>query len=278
MVISADSKVLKFRCFENNDDSFDDSFIPDAYSYIISNLTRVDGEVYYYKDVSQYRMLNELIGSYLAKKIQLDSVDYQIGILENEQNNNLYALSKVLFERDYDYLETFDYLGTTNFKELGYFESLISPFYFCMTRLLNLVDNDKLKEDILKLTVLDLRMGQTDRHTGNLMLKKDSTGMVRLAPVFDYGMSYLVSPDYCYPYDNPFLIVKKNKLSLRALASKYPEIVDLVEFICKIDVNDVLEEIIHDKQIFVSDRMRYYYQEFDKGYTKKLKQVMKKRF
>lgn len=48
-----------------------------------------------------------------------------------------------------------------------------------------------LTDELLKLIVLDLKMGQMDRHGHNLMLKKNiKTGVIDLAPIYDYSRSY----------------------------------------------------------------------------------------
>ena len=101
------------------------------------------------------------------------------------------------------------------------------------------------------------------------------SGTLDLAPIFDFGNSYFEKTKYPdkYFYDNPFIIVRKNKLSLNALSRQNPEIIDFARTLIDIPIEDVLTEIEKEKQITIPDETKLFYKKKDEQYTKVLQKL-----
>lgn len=269
MILNDDSKVIHISKIGISSDDASMFYIPKtAYSMkkydFFSNLVIIDGEIYY---VKYDNILNELIGSFLAKKIELDSVDYQIGIYCNLK----YTVSKLFYDREYNYFYP------KYFPEFKHFSSKVhsNPItdIYCFRSHLKQFD-DKVKDELLKLIALDLKMGQSDRHGQNLMLKQCiETGVVDLAPIYDYGRSYTPFDFPFKYYQNVYFQIRNNHTSLTKLAKKYPQIMEYIDILKNIEMDEILEAIALDKNIKVEDGERCHLINRDKEYTKILKQI-----
>ena len=133
--------------------------------------------------------------------------------------------------------------------------------------------------NILKLTFLDIKMGQIDRNNlGNIMVKKSKfNGLVDLAPMFDFECSYDDSPPYpeFYFYDNPFVVLRKNQLSLSSLCKRHSQILETLHILATLKIEDVLNRIQEEKRIVLSAEEKKYYEEKDKEYSKVLQKIIK---
>lgn len=134
----------------------DEIFINDL-SYLHAKFTKIDGNWYFWKYVDDYQLLNELIGSFLAKLIDLDTAEYIPGISSTDK---LVVISKNFREPSIKY-----FMSNKFFKEapLTYSEYLSKINY--NTESLKSLDKLLLKQ-LLKVCILDLYMGQYDRHSG----------------------------------------------------------------------------------------------------------------
>lgn len=241
MIINKNSNVIDFELKKVTRDEIDTLNIP---PYLKNNLlfgiVKIDGEYYYAKYINDIKMINELIGSYMSKYIGLDTVDYKIGIY----NGNMYALSKIFYMKDYEYynVPTLYRLNPKNLLNVK--DKLFHNLYVCKTEVIDKTKDKELIENILKLITVDLKMGQRDRHVNNVLLKK-KYDKVSLAPVYDYGYSYMsdskIGSDIYY--DSPFIILRKNLLSVKVLSMKYPNIKKYIDKICDIDIEDLLLEL-----------------------------------
>lgn len=240
---------------------------PITYREICSGLVCIEHIYYYAKEISFRQLINELIGSYLAKVIDLDTVDYKIGMC----GDKLFALSKILFEEDYRYFKCPAYFQTTNFLQMTNLQSIMSLFYFNISTILKMTKNTPLYLDALKLTALDLKMGQTDRHYNNLFLQLSKDYVLSLAKVFDYEKSYF--NDSFLIYENPFVSLRNNRISLKSFANQYPQIRDFAWILTQVPIEDVLADIGKQNHIFFSQEFIDHYMKSDKKYTKILKKL-----
>lgn len=228
-----------------------------------SSLVELDDGVYYMKYAS---IIDELIGSFLAKKIKLDSVDYQIGIYKD----NIYALSKLFYNRDYEYFYPKDYQKFKMNNSSKTHPNLITDIYCFRCKLKQFDEN--LTNELLKLIALDLKMGQVDRHGHNLMFKKDiKTGVVDLAPIYDYSYGYPVFGVPFKYYKNVYIFIRTNYLSMMKLVRKFPQIMEYIDILKEIDMEEILEAIETEKNIKIEPDERKFRIDRDKEYTKKLK-------
>ncbi len=268
MYIDNNSKIIYFK--GNNIDYKDvpNLFIPDGCESILLNVTKYQGEYYYYKSVNPQKLTNELIGTALAKRIGLDTVDYKIGKI-TKHANQLYAMSKILFEKEFTYHNCRDFYGVTRSTCL----SFNSYVYLNDYSLLEKIEDYNTLLNILKLTALDLKMGQFDRHNMNLFLKIDDLGKVNLASIFDYGNSYSTLFGSTI-YDNPFVLLRKNKISLFYFVKRFPEIKEYASFLLNISIDDIFDDIEKDYIVLYSNHERNYYRKLDKQHNKVLQKII----
>lgn len=121
-------------------------------------------------------------------------------------------------------------------------------------------------------------MGQIDRNNlGNIMVKKEkSSGLFDLSPIIDFGSSYITNPPYpeFYFYDNPFIIIRKNKLSIAPLIKRYPQILKTINVLTTKKIEYVLNQIEKEKRIMLSDEELNYYEKKDIEYSKVLQKFI----
>lgn len=241
--------------------------IPEGYEHLINKVTLIDGKYYLYKRIGHFFMINELIGSYLARYINLRAVDYQIG----ESNLGLHALSELFYKPDYYYTTCYDHYRRTALKDYYFIQKFFLMFYHADTSILDRIKSDKMLFSVLKLIALDLKMGQIDRHNNNVMLEiNKSNNEVDLAPIYDFSLSYCDTSRLPYFYDSPFIGLRRNKASLDALVRKYPEVLKYIELLINIPIEYVLKEISREKGLIISDKELEYYLRKDEGYTRLL--------
>ncbi len=203
-------------------------------------------------------MINELIGSYLAKRIGLDSVDYEIG--RRESDKALFALSKVFYEEGYQYQYADQFIKDREHKNcfnmLGNPMKLMLPCYYHL-KTLRLYRGTPFYDSCMKLIAVDLKMAQHDRHRKNIQIKIDSIGTIDLAPIYDYGRAYSVNFDLAYA--NPFAFIRYTEASLDLLFRRYPELRDYVFFLSKITMEEILSAIEEEKKLhFTSQEKKEY--------------------
>lgn len=200
----------------------DEIFINDL-SYLHAKFTKIDGNWYFWKYVDDYQLLNELIGSFLAKLIDLDTAEYIPGISSTDK---LVVISKNFREPNIKY-----FMSNKFFKEapLTYSEYLSKINY--NTESLKSLDKLLLKQ-LLKVCILDLYMGQYDRHSGNLMFKINNISS--LAPIYDYSCSFAGKlKEY---YQNPFVILNMNYKEIEKFLNEYPEMFNSLQLLTSIDI------------------------------------------
>ena len=270
MIINDKSKIINFNAQRTNDTDF---YIPENFKTDRRNVTKINNIPYYFKNVSVKEMINELIGTYYSKILQIESANYQIGI----SNNKIYALSQLFFKNGYDYMHTDKYYNTTAYELLTKRELEISKYYLKQIKMLQKVKNITMLEKILKLTAIDLKTGQVDRNDNNVILKIDQkTNIVDLEALYDFSESYqeeMSSSELKY-YDSPFIILRKNYLSLYHFAKQYPDFINYIETLVNVPICDILTQIENDFDILLTDQEKEYYEERDNSYTELLKKII----
>ena len=259
MIITEKSEVLPFVQSGIEQADLDSLYIPSEFSDIIPQLTKIGDTIYYSKPNSIYCMTNELIGSYLAKKLELDTVDYQIG--KRQCDGQIFALSKLFYEDGYQYQSALEFLREHHYKNcFGMVQSSFKKTALCYyhLRTLKAYKGTPFYDSCMKLIVVDLKMVQRDRHDKNVIIQIDSRGKVDLAPIYDYGISY----SYFYEnnaYVNPFAFIRFNKVSLELLFRRYPDLRSYVEFLRKISIDEILTAIEKEKRVSFKEEMRQDY-------------------
>lgn len=272
MIISDSSKVLKVDKLGISEEDKNKVYIPgsilsDLKNSIYYDLCIINGEFYYCKyDYS--KIPNELIGSYLAKKLELETVDYQIGM----NDDDLLSVSKLLYEKGFEYYHASHHKNAINWnlshlkkfpwKYLEQFRGVKKLRYF----------DEKIISKILKLITLDLKMLQYDRHGYNLMFKQNiETKELDLAPIYDYGNSYFFEKR-CY-YVNSFSYIKTTLSGIKNVIKKYPEIMQYFDIVNGLSMEQILSDIEKEKLIKFTDDEKKKYIDFDNEYSKVLKKL-----
>lgn len=189
---------------------------------------------YYFKSNSRSitPMMNELLGSHISKKIELDTVKFLIA-----RRNNDIGLASLNFK--------------DNTKEYIYPKDL-TPCLINTTTIIN-IDNlcsmcinqknkDIFKEHLWKFLSLDILMLQRDRHVNNVQFTID-----RKTHFFDLGTAYDFSAckdkigdtglDLCN------IIIYLNLDTIRMLIKKYGEFYDILKSVLEVDIPHEVEVI-----------------------------------
>ena len=258
-MVNENSKVIKMENFYDFD-----VYIPKEFDDLRANVIESDGKYYLFKYTWDDRIIiNELIGSYLAKLIDLEAVDYKIGI----NNNKKYILSEIFFDNNFDY-----YYPSYVYNAID--ESKLKKKLF-----INYIPEEYpyIREKLLKLTLLDIKMGQYDRSSyTNIMIKKSIvSNYVDLAPIYDFGLSYPIDLDenLLRVYYNPYVILRKNKDSLSLLIDEYPQVKNYIEILRNIEMPSILTTIENKNNISIDNELKSYLIAKDNEYNKILKKL-----
>ena len=257
------NKYNDYIFMEEENFNHEKAYIPEKFSIINPAIYVHEGESYFAKSIYDESMLiNELIGSYLAKKIDLNAVEYKIGVYYGK----LFVLSKLFYKEDFDY----DYVGKC---KCIYDVKKIDTVY--------LDDNlpqlfPKLRNRLLKLALLDIKMYQCDRCSDtNIMLKKSKKNdFIDLAPVYDFGFAYPPSFAEKQLYVNKFLVVRKNEESLKLLLEKYPQIEGTLNIIANIDMKTIIKDIQNEHEILIGNDIKNNLITQNNEITKVLKKII----
>lgn len=240
--------------------------------YYARNVVKIDGKYYYAKKCNTNTLINELLGTYYSGLIGLDVVDYRIG-KTNTDLSYLYAVSEIFYKDDYSYTTVEDIFAGLRPDDTKAFSRGLGSIYVCDTSVLSLINSPQLVEGALKMTAVDLKMGQVDRYNYNVILRDDGTEK-ELEKVFDFGWSYAVGMnDNKSCYYNPFLVVKRNTISLWGLAYRYPQICESAAILSDAPLYDVLKDIEKRFNVKIEDRDIPGYIDLDKKYSKMLKKL-----
>lgn len=264
------SKVIPIKEYGLSETEVDKIYLPEKClsmkkEEFLENVVIIENRAYYLKYAN---IINELIGSFLARKINLPSVDYQIGVYENE----LYALSELFYNNDFEYFYPKDYPGFKMIIKKKFRPNFVTDIYYFKNKLSQFDDN--LLNELLKLIALDLKMGQVDRHGHNLMFQKNlKDGLIDLAPVYDYSNSYAFFEKPFKYYRNVYLLIRNNKQSLQNLVKKYPQIIEYFAILKELSMEEILAGIEKEKNIEIKPSEKEYRIAKDKEYTKILKML-----
>ena len=79
MIINKSSNIIEFDTGNVTKEEINNLSIPPYLkNNVIHGVVKIDGEFYYAKYIDEFKMINELIGTFLSTYIGLDTVDYKI--------------------------------------------------------------------------------------------------------------------------------------------------------------------------------------------------------
>ncbi len=199
-----------------------------------------DGCWYHIKPIYRIEFLyNELIGSYLMHKIGGRTVDYLIA--DDYGRNDVFynIISKCYREKGYKYYGVSEFNGLKNDRAI--YDRERKPFD---DRRLKKLGSEQLKEDILKLSAVDIYMFQTDRRFKNITLELDRENNLRLSKGYDYEFGFNSPLKYDnFFYCNPYLRVVHNEEGLTKMIDAYPEFKEYFDILLKVDIQEIKDYI-----------------------------------
>ncbi len=259
MRIVDSSKIINITSNSGNQEIY----IPNNREGIRKNTIMINGTSYYKKESNVYHLINELIGSYLCHSIELEAIDTKVGT----DGKNLFALSELFYKENYEYFYPFESPKNPLFKNIREERlSLLDKSYNALPIL-----NSNMLIKILKLISIDLRMGQTDRKGTNIMFECASN-YIDFSKFYDFGCSYSLGEFYDY-YKNDFIVLKKDKKSLKELINMYPIIFEYISLIRGIEIDSILTDVQIANGIELSCKEIKHYQEKDRLNNNLLKKL-----
>lgn len=268
MKINDSSNVIHFSL--GNDSTEIKPLLADEFHSDLRDYVKIDGEYYHTKMVTTREMLNELIGTYYTNFIGGDASQYKIGICDGK----MYALSKIFFKEGFGYTYPADYFSPSLSFSTTKRDIIEHKRFFLETDNLKRLNSAAAVKSILQMSAVDIKMNQADRHSYNIILRLDN-GKLYIEKIFDFGWSYEIYQDLDSQvfYKNPFILVKKDYISLSKLANRYPEFGKCAATLAYLPVGEVLHEIEIANNVQISKEDYRYYREKDEEYSKVLRKI-----
>ena len=246
-------------------------FIPEELLRCYNSWYQINNKWYYFKiPEGTTELVNELIGEKLAHHFGLKTVHYLLA--KDQSTKQIGLISENYRKKNYKYFSPDELPNYSLEKSYDgiMFESLKKH---CKSE-------QKYKQlilQLLKLTILDFYLSQTDRNNGNLIFEKGKT--TNLAPLLDYSESFNVGKnhyektafDFSFNNHNKNFYLYANALFFLGIPSKqyyelveqYPEIKDYLEQLLDIDLIKLLQEIEYEYSFKISREIKYYYSYYD---------------
>ena len=193
------------------------------------------------------RLTNELIGEYLAKKLGLDSVHYEIARLQTPSGREAIGLaSENFYKRGYKYVFMRDLDVRRNYDNPSNLDQM-KPL--CK-------DDENYKQlvtELSKMAALDLYMVQVDRRECNFQFRKRGKEL-HLAPLYDFEESFTD------PRSDTYL---GGILGLHSTEIKdNPLIAQELEKLFNTSMFETLENIEDERKIKIPSNHKTYYKNF----------------
>lgn len=229
---------------------------------------------YFKKDKNNYEypfyIIDELIGMFLSKKRELETLEYEIAKV-----NNTYGLASKNFKSDNYTYHTFSSL-------IG--NPLDGNKYYNLELLkLACVDEEnekKLLQNIFKMLAIDIVMLQKDRCSINLQFQiNKKTGELDIAPIYDFSSCsprIILNSKKTWNLRNVLLDINEN--SIQWLLNNYTLFREELEFYLEQDLNFVWDEIClyykFDQDTAAYERVKDYYKIKEDSKRKYIRQLI----
>lgn len=259
MKIDKDKSIQLPECCKFHSDN-SEVFLPENRKKEAWMFTQIDEQDYFHKMCTPYNLISELLGSYFSKQIGLNAVENKIGFIDGY--NSVYAVSKSFYKEGYTYyfMDELGYDDKEGFEEYNFLRKVKKNF------------GKEILNELLKLIVIDLKMGQVDRHGQNITFyRKDFLEKFKLAPLYDFSYSYM-HKKISY-YKNPFILININLETLKLLVEKYPIIMESIDIVKDIRIEDALDEISRETGCIFSGSEINFFSVRDVEYTKILRKI-----
>lgn len=240
------------------------------------NLSYDSGKFYFCKNpgypVYLKGLLNELIGMYYARLLDIDTVEYTIKRRCNRDfyRNNVYLLSENFWNSNH--LDVKNLIVPND--QVGINENNSNQKLRVVD--LSRIASDLLIEDIIKMTSIHLVMRQDDSNMTNFCFRREN-GVIRLGKLFDYEHAYFMGPEnYSGPlmYSNPFLDVEISKDGFKELIDMFPIAYSIFKALIDIEYRFILNEIEKNYPIQIDDNYKDELASKDEEIRKIMKKVL----
>ena len=259
--------------------SLSDKYIPEnkknSIIDIMPNLSRKyyskmyykNGIWYYFKKDIEYgfypfTISEELIGTYLANILDLETVKYEIA----KTKNNYGIASQNFKTTDNNYYTFYDLVDIEINDNIDILKLLITKENYQI-----------LLDQILKLLALDTYMLQQDRCNINLQFKQNiKTKELQLAPIYDYANCNLNVKDTYITKNVLFNVTDDN---INELVERYPKYKEYISILLSHSLKQIWEQICIDYKLnmdcFTYDRVKDYYELKEENQKRYLKKIIK---
>lgn len=227
---------------------------------------------YYFKKdedncVYPFYILDELMGTYLAKKRELKTVSYEIAHVSNN-----YGLASINFKDDkHAYYDLKELLESCKVMSKLHNIDILKQY------VIDDINEKKFMKDLFNLFALDIHMLQKDRGEANLQFQiNKETNYFSIAPLYDYSNC---SPKVDLAGINIMnKIVWLDYLTIGTLARKYPLFKECLESCLDYDMKEIWDEICLDykfnQECSAYERIKDYYEIKDKNQKQYIKQML----
>lgn len=184
----------------------------------------------------------------LAKEIGIECAEVEIGIF----NDKIGSISYILTNENENLIEGIQYITQKYpYYDQDKFIDTISQKPYSIAMILNSLDETKFKNKFLSIPVFDCLIGNTDRHSSNWGIIKNSVNSTeRFSPLYDNGSSLM-----CYENEKDILnilrdgnrfIAKADRKSLSIIRwklNKKPTHLELLSFLKENYYNETYEVV-----------------------------------
>ena len=261
-------KVLDLEC------GFAEKYI--RYIYYLDNIW------YYFKgDINNggypFYILDELMGSHLAKKCNLQAVSYQVAKVKSKlpcKNNEQYGIASINFKKQEFAYTTFNKIANNEIF-LNDIDKIKYLKNFCID-----IENEKIfQKHLFQLFALDIYMLQKDRCNLNLQFQKNKiTNQFDIAPLYDFS-NCLPNIGMAGLDQLKNIIINLNELTIRSLCREYPQFKEELSFWLEQSMkdtwNEICEEYHFNQECSAYERIKDYYEIKDESVKKNIKQIIK---
>lgn len=241
----------------------------------IKSMYKQNGIWYYFKEddinyAYPFYMIDELMGTYLAKNRNLKTIFYEIA-----KHKNSLGLASINFKDDKHTYHIVSKLLKDESTPNSTFERIDILKQFCV----DLKNEEEFINDLLNLFALDIHMLQKDRGEVNLQFQIDKeTNYFSLAPLYDYSNCSRVID--ISGLSIPSKIIRINDITVISLIKKYPYFKECLELCLEQEMSKIFDQICEDynfnQDCQTYERIKDYYEIKDKKQHEYIKTITKK--
>ncbi|MBE6149123.1 MAG: hypothetical protein E7170_00180 [Firmicutes bacterium] len=241
----------------------------------INSMYKQNGNWYYLKKDDDnpaypFFIIDELMGTYLAKNRNLKTITYEIA-----KRKNSLGLASLNFKDDKHTYHIISKLLKDESNPNSSFERIDLLKQFCI----NLENEEEFMKDLLNIFALDIHMLQKDRGEVNLQFQIDKdTNHFAIAPLYDYSnCSRTVTLS---GLSIPSKIIRINDITVYSLIKKFPYFKECLEFCLEQHMSKIFDQICEDynfnKECSAYERLKDYYEIKDEKQHEYIKTLTKK--